>query len=168
MTAPEACSVPPEVCPPPSAGSNTTMRTNSIKVVVALDETEASWDAAVFAGELLPAEAEVTVVNVVSSLDPVAVPASGLVGLPTGGIVPGPDRDDVLARLRPASAAAAADDVVLEEGGVVDRVTAVAQARNADLVVVGARERSGLLSRLSPSVSRRLLDEVDCPVLIVQ
>jgi nucleotide-binding universal stress UspA family protein len=55
---------------------------------------------------------------------------------------------------------------VLVEGGAGD---ALAEAsRNADLVVVGSRGRSGLTAALLGSVSKHVLQHAACPVVVVK
>lgn len=137
--------------------------------LVALDDSDASWDAAAFAGALLRESDTVTVINVVSSLEPVQVSAGGLVGLPaaTAERVDSA-HDDVLNQLRPAIAAANADDVVIEEGDVADRICAVAANLDVDLIIAGTRDRSAILRFLTGSVSHTLVDNAPCSVLVVR
>lgn len=142
---------------------------SAMHVLVALDESEQSWDAAVFAGELLDPEDDVTVVNVISSLDPVRIGAGGLIGFPAVGTASQPDDPrDFLEKLRPAVAAAHADTVLLEEGNVVDRICSVAAEENVDLIITGTRDRGFVKRVLAGSVSAELVERAPCSVLVVR
>ena len=144
-----------------------------MKALVAIDETEASWDAAVFAGELFGEDDEVTLVNVYVPVAQAIAGAGGLVGFPTVGLNPylsdvGKNVEQIKSRLRPAAQAAGADDIVVEEGSVVDGLCQAAEELDADLLVVGNRDRGWLMGLLSPSVSSRLVSSAPCPVLVVR
>lgn len=146
-----------------------------MKVLVAVDETEASWDAAVFTGELFDDHDEVVVVNVfVPATQMVAgMGAGGMVGFPSVGfdMAVGDVAANVEAmkkRLQPAAAAAGASDIVIEEGSVVEGLRRAAAEMEADLLVVGNRDRGWLRGLLSPSVSQNLASTAPCPVLIVR
>lgn len=138
--------------------------------LVALDDTEPSWDAAEFAGALLGPDDDVTVINVVSTSEPVRIAAGGLTGLPamSGGQGVGDVHVDVLDTLRPAIAAANADSIVIEEGDVVNRICSVAEDLGVDMIVVGTRDQNAVMRFLTGSVSTRLVHEAPCPVVVVR
>jgi nucleotide-binding universal stress UspA family protein len=53
-------------------------------------------------------------------------------------------------------------------GGVVDEIIAVADAKKADLIVVGSRGRGPVASAVLGSVSKGVLNHAKCPVLVVR
>ena len=57
---------------------------------------------------------------------------------------------------------------VTDEGSVVDGLCQAAEELDADLLVVGNRDRGWLMGLLSPSVSSRLVSSAPCPVLVVR
>jgi nucleotide-binding universal stress UspA family protein len=79
-----------------------------------------------------------------------------------------------LARAALADAEALAEQAGVEheseilEGDVPRRIAELAQARNADLIVVGSRGRGGIAGALLGSVSAGLAHRADRPVLIVR
>jgi len=56
----------------------------------------------------------------------------------------------------------------LEEGYPSERIVEVAQAEEADLIVVGCRGRSRLAKMLLGSVASRVIAAAHCPVLVVR
>ena len=53
-------------------------------------------------------------------------------------------------------------------GGVADTLIDIARQRGAAVVVVGSHGISGLRSRLLGSVSRKLIEHCDRPVLVIR
>ena len=82
---------------------------------------------------------------------------------------------DELARLRPAVRHAmdraedrrirAGYDIV--EGDPAERIVELARSRDADLIVIGSRGLGAVASVLRGSVSKRVLQDADRPVLVV-
>jgi nucleotide-binding universal stress UspA family protein len=58
-------------------------------------------------------------------------------------------------------------DFVAESGDPADRLLAVADERNADLIVVGCHERSFLHRLLGPGVDEQLARRANCDILLV-
>jgi nucleotide-binding universal stress UspA family protein len=56
----------------------------------------------------------------------------------------------------------------LLEGRPDQAILAAAQANGADLIVVGSHGRTGLERMLMGSTSERILNQADCPVLVVK
>jgi nucleotide-binding universal stress UspA family protein len=155
------------------------VRGTAMKALIALDESEASWDAARFAAELLRAEDHVVVATVVDAgIGGGVVAAGGLTGLPASLPVTDDrsrlDRqaravDDLRRRLQPAAARARADDVLVEfDGDVATRISELATELDVDLIIVGTRDRSVISRLFGGSVSRDLVAKSPCPVLVVR
>ena len=58
--------------------------------------------------------------------------------------------------------------VVPDEADVADTLIGIAQDRGAAVVVVGSHGISGLRSRLLGSVTRKLIEHCDRPVLVIR
>jgi len=58
-------------------------------------------------------------------------------------------------------------DVVIIEGGVIDVVETVAEARHADLIILGTSGRRGIGKFILGSVAEEILRRATCPVLTV-
>ncbi len=56
-------------------------------------------------------------------------------------------------------------EIEVEHGGAADRILAVAEARGADLIVVGTHGRTGLNRVLLGSVADRVIRSAACPVV---
>ena len=63
---------------------------------------------------------------------------------------------------------AAEPEAVPDEVDVADTLVAIARERGAAVVVVGSHGISGLRSRLLGSVSRKVVDHCDRPVLVIR
>lgn len=141
-----------------------------MKFLIAVDDTDASWDAARFAAELAGDDDELIVVNVVGSVEPVAqigsdlaVGAAGLVEVPTID-----SRRAAIARLRPLLDEIEPHDVHVTAGSVVGRILAVAEVEQPDMIVTGTRDQHAILRFLGGSVSQALVNDAPCPVLVVR
>ncbi len=59
-------------------------------------------------------------------------------------------------------------EVELLEGPMAEAILRVADARKADLIVLGARGRSSLQGLLLGSISQKVIQHATCPVLVVR
>ena len=71
-----------------------------------------------------------------------------------------------------ATAELAEEDITVEqevlEGPTAEAILRVADIRKADLIVLGARGRSSFKGMLLGSVSQKVIQHADCPVLVVR
>jgi nucleotide-binding universal stress UspA family protein len=155
-----------------------------MKVLIAVDETEASRRAVDFAARLLRHDAETIVVNV-SAADPaLEIAAGGLAGL---GGYPGfatidaapieeqrveamrsaTDRSEAIADAAGDRLGAAASTAAT--GDPVERVVQLATDEAVDLVIVGTRD-PGIFERIlsGGSTSREIVDKAPCSVMVVR
>ena len=141
-----------------------------IRVLLALDESVASFRAAREAARLFRTDAEYLVVNVAQVPVPwVPVGGFGVVSVP----LPAWDADDLglftKADLRQRAGEAGADpsEVLTPLGDPVECICAAAEDHDVDVVVVGGHDK-GFLSRLfDPSVSAGVVRGTHRPVLVV-
>jgi len=156
-------------------GNSEPMR--SLRVLVAVDDTDASLDALSFAEDILPSESEVLLLNVATSI---ADSSFLLAPTPLGAVVPPPDAGIEVGALRERARSVLAQaraevgrtdldvSVVVDEGDAASRICDTAASAEVDLVVVGTNDR-GLFERMwMGSVSRRVVAAAPCPVLVVR
>ena len=145
------------------------------RVLVAVDESEASTRVAEFVNRFFgDLEVEVLAINVGRAptsmmayawIDPVPYVDPRMLD-------PRLDAEATLEAEHKAEAVVAAstlkdDEVIIELGDPAEAIMRAAEEHQVDIIIVGASDR-GLLSRLiTPSVSRKVADEADRPVLIV-
>lgn len=141
-----------------------------MKVLIALDHSDAARNAARTAARLFGPEAELLVLNVVQVPIAAAGTAYGF-----GAVTPlrldllGEAESDQQSAIAEDAAAAGLPDAEVEvtTGEVVHEICEAAERHDVDLVVVGSHDRS-LLSRLfEPSVSRGVVRTSERPVLVV-
>lgn len=149
------------------------------KILVAVDETEASQRAAAFVDEFFAGEGySLTAVNVAQR------PVEWLPATPYGGIaqwsypypVP-PDEsamEEDLARREAAGEAIASrqappgSDIEVRFGETVAAILVAADEVDADVIVVGSNDKGFLQRLLSGSVSEELVRSASRPVLVVR
>jgi nucleotide-binding universal stress UspA family protein len=138
-------------------------------IVIATDGSPSAAEALAFGLELAGEQgAAVTFVHVLP-------PDDYIVSGRGGGSLPKAHRveiDESETALKDAADAAESAGVsyALERisGDTVDEILAVAEAKKADLIVVGSRGRNAITSALLGSVSRGVLSTAERPVLVVR
>jgi nucleotide-binding universal stress UspA family protein len=149
------------------------------RVLIAVDGTPESHDAARFAHNLFGDGAEYLVVTVadtgglVAGVMPLADPTFA-----GGGAYISPEaaRETVENAMHEAeeTASDAAHEVdshastIVETGEPADVIARVAEERKVDLIVIGSHDRNWLSRLLTPSVRNHLVDHAPCPVLVVR
>ena len=150
-------------------------------VLIAFDGSEVSRAAVRHAAELFPGRQAVlaTVWESGLAVVPAALPGTpGLDALP-----PDPATVEAVGRAQVEHAAAVAADgaklarslglaaepqTVPDAANVADTLIEIARERGAAVVVVGSHGISGLRNRLLGSVSRKLIEHCDRPVLVIR
>jgi nucleotide-binding universal stress UspA family protein len=149
------------------------------RVLIAVDGSIESNDAAQFAHRLFGDGVEYVVVTVaetgsfVGGALPIADPAF------SGGaayISPEVARESVENAIQDAEETAAEAvaqgdfhaKTIVEAGDPGESIIVVAEEQNVDLIVVGSHDRNWLSRLLTPSVRNHLVDHAPCPVLVVR
>lgn len=145
-----------------------------MKVLVAVDGSDESRDAMTKAFELFGEDADYTLVSVGAPTLPLTL------GYPSGGFT-SPGELEIAAKAAEEAARAAVDEaehllhaahvetvVASEPGSTGSSIVRIADEIDADVVVIGSRNR-GVFARLfDPSVGKYLIDHANCPVLVVR
>ena len=143
-----------------------------MKILIAVDGTEASFDAVRTAAELVPAGSETILLNVSRPREPALVAAGGLTGQPAADIDDGEDRfgtRDAWEVLRNSNQMIDADELeVALDDSPSDAILDFARAHEIDLIVVGTRDPGVLDRAFGGSVSRAVLEKAPCSVLIAR
>lgn len=139
------------------------------QIVIATDGSPSAQEAIDFGLDLaLEQGAEVTFVHVLPPDDYIVAGRGGPV-IPRPHVV---EMDESEAALGEAANAAegAGISYALERisGNTVDEIVAVAEAKNADIIVVGSRGRGPMTSALLGSVSKGVMNQANRPVLVVR
>jgi nucleotide-binding universal stress UspA family protein len=147
-----------------------------MRVVIAVDGSDVSIDAARRAVELLGRGCQYTLLEVIRVAVPMAVGAAGWA--PGQAIPPSPEMMEHMAEREAQSARADLADVAavlgqraarrVEVGEPGATICAVAAAEHADLIVVGSHGKGAWKQALLGSVSRHVVHRAPCPVMIVR
>ena len=145
-----------------------------MNVLLAVDDDQPSLHAARAAAEWLPAEAEVVVLHVGSSVGRLAAERYAGAGLHPYPMVPVaalPSDEELLDQAREVAQRAA--EIVdgkarVEQGDTVGTILEVAAQIEADLIVVGTGDRSWLNRLFEPSVGTEVASSAPCSVLVVR
>ena len=150
-------------------------------VLIAYDGSEVSRAAVRHAAELFAGRPAVLATVWEPGLSAVPVGLSDTIGV--GTLPPDPATIEALDRLQREHATSVADagaklarsaglaaeaQAVPDELDVADTLMGIARERDAAVVVVGSHGISGLRTRLLGSVSRKLIQHCDRPVLVVR
>jgi nucleotide-binding universal stress UspA family protein len=146
------------------------------RVLIAVDGSVESTDAARVAYELFGSSAEYLVVTVADS----GATLTGMMPLAdaslAGAYVP-PEIaqeaiDQAMKEAREAAAGAAAEvrgtETIIEVGDAGETIVRLAEEHDADLIVVGSHHRNWLSRLVAPSVRNHLVEHAPCPVLVVR
>lgn len=142
------------------------------KIIVPIDGSEGSWralDNAVALGEKF--EAKLFVVNVIQPYNNAA-----LLAVPMDGVTVGKGNeelekvgDKVLAMAKEKLADYPYElQLCLEIGHPAERIIALSKKEKAEAIVIGSRGLSGIAEFFLGSVSSKVSQYADCPVLIVK
>jgi nucleotide-binding universal stress UspA family protein len=150
-------------------------------VVIAYDGSELSQTAVKHAAELFPGRP--TVIATVWEPGLAMMATTPSVGLDPSTILPDAETIDEVDRSQREHAAGVAEEgvqlaralglaaephAVADEVNVADTLLDLARERNAAAIVLGSHGISGLRSRLLGSVSRKLIENSDRPVLLIR
>ena len=143
-----------------------------MRALLAVDDSEASYDAAAFAHRLLRDEDDILVLNVASLSQIGSFTMGGLAGAQVTASATDATWDAVRQHawevVHQAGEAAAADKGRVEVGDPGQRICDVAAEERIDLIVMGSRDRRLLERIFSPSVSAYVVSHAPCPVLVVR
>ena len=153
-----------------------------MRSLIAVDDSKDSWDAVAFAQEVLAEDDEVLIVNVVRADRHGFVPVRSLTGYGSAyaGYSYSPSDHDLATTSEDereraaqqtvdfAAGALGADTSIVTEGEAASRICETAAEIDADMIILGTRGHGPLRRLLSGSVSRSVLDQAPCSVLIVK
>jgi nucleotide-binding universal stress UspA family protein len=143
-------------------------------VLVAVDDSDASLDAARSGLALLPSDTPVVVVTAVPVSDPTLVTGTGM----AGGVV-SPEELGLMDETRVAEGNAAVAraagalrrndaETIVVRGDAGPALCDFARERNARAIVMGSRGRGGIKRALLGSVSDYVVRNADCPIIITR
>jgi nucleotide-binding universal stress UspA family protein len=143
-------------------------------VLVAVDGSDTSLDAARAGLAVLAPDTPITIVTVVEASDPTLVTGSGM----AGGVMSADELDTIdegrvtegEAALEAASTALGhpGTDTVIVRGDAGPALCALARERDASAIVMGSRGRGGIKRALLGSVSDHVVRNAHCPVIITR
>ena len=149
------------------------------RVLIAIDGTPESNDAARFAHHLFGGDVDYLVLTVADTgaLLGTALPlADPMLSGGAAYVDPQVARETIEHAVHDARHTAsetdnAVDDhaeTIVETGAPGDVICRVAEERGADLIVIGSHDRNWFSRLLTPSVRNHVLDHSPCPVLVVR
>ena len=148
------------------------------RVLIAVDGSHESTDAARLAHELFGATAEYLVVTVADSgatltgMMPMA--DASLAGAYIPADIAQESVDQAMRDAEETAAGAAAEvkepttTTIIEVGDAGETICRVAEEEHVDLIVVGSHHRGWLSRLVTPSVRNHLVEHAPCPVLVVR
>jgi nucleotide-binding universal stress UspA family protein len=157
------------------------MAREAAPVLIAYDGSEVSRAAVRHAAELFPGRPAVLATVWEPGLAAVSVGLPDTMGVAT--LPPDPETIEAIDRVQREHASSVAADgaefarslglvgepqAVPDEVDVADTLVDIARERGAAVVVVGSHGISGLRTRLLGSVSRKLIEHCDRPVLVIR
>jgi nucleotide-binding universal stress UspA family protein len=146
-----------------------------MKILLAVDDSQPSYEAAAVVSEWFPADSTVVALHVGSSVPTSAiaapVEAAGF-GYPAVALpLLRSERRRIYLEAREVAERAAAiarGDARAEAGDPAQKIIEVASEIDADLIVIGTGDRSWLSRVITPSVSDEVVHNAPCPVLVVR
>jgi len=142
------------------------------KIVVPVDGSQPSDNAVALAIRIArDQEAKLVFVHVCEAAKIAAMVASPAVGVDPSYAIDA-EREAGEEALTRAGASAQAGGVrwesLLEDGGSVDSIVAIAKSQGADLIVIGSHGRGGIARAILGSVAEGVLRHSDIPVLVTR
>ena len=146
-----------------------------MKILLAVDQDQASFDAAAVVSDWFADDAEVVALHVGARVPSTAYAApiatTGL-GYPTYAMpILRSERERIYleaSEVAERAAAVAHGEARTESGAPATRIIEVAAEIDADLIVIGTGARSWLSRVITPSVSDEVVHNAPCPVLVVR
>jgi nucleotide-binding universal stress UspA family protein len=142
-----------------------------MRILLCVDDSKPSYDAAAFAQRLLDPDDEVIVLNVARANQVGLYTAGGLAGAPAPATAETSWdilRENAWRVVQDAGSQADADEGRVELGDPGQRICDVAAEEGVEMIIMGSRDR-GLMERIfSPSVSSYVVRHAPCPVLVVR
>ncbi len=140
-----------------------------MKLLIAVDDDEASHDAVAFARDVVPDDAEILLLNVTRFA---WAPYVG----PMGGVLIPHEPPDYQAEIDEQGASVAdraaeifaAAETQVDHGEPGPVICALAEEQDVDLIVVGTHDRGRWGRMWYGSVSRHVVDHAPCSVLVVR
>ena len=146
-----------------------------MKILLAVDQDRASFDAAAVVSDWFSDDAEVVALHVGSRVPTTAVAApiaTTGIGYPSFALpLLRNERERIYleaCEIAERAAAVTHGDVRTEAGDPATKIIEVAAEIGADLIVIGTGDRSWLSRVFAPSVSDKVVHNAPCPVLVVR
>lgn len=144
-----------------------------LRVLVAVDDDEASHDALELARRLVPADSSVLVVNVAKNDRVAAAWLGPVTGIPEGPPAPLLSIQEDNERYADTIVHNAIEELphaetIVTHGDPGEAICALADSHDIDVIVVGTHQRSRWTRMWFGSVSRYVIDHANCSVLLVR